>query len=384
MIMAGFMSAWVFAQVAAPDLVLRTAREARADGNLTRARESLDDLISRVPTHINAYFERAQVRKEMGDDAGARVDLDQVITLHPNASNALALRAKWRLDAADYIGAIDDSLASGGGIENVETRGYARVALGKHAEALADFTQLRSGSPYTSVRYAQGLCWLALDQLDAAVGAFVSDFHDYGSTEARKSLVLSYCIQGDYTAAEKEAKSWIDEASRPAPGDEYEKARWQVVHDDVDTAHYLQGVIRFAQNDFAAAAEVLAKIPAESVVVDYARLLQHAALVRGEKISDVLTGESEWKDEWAQALRSYLAGGLTEKALLAKAAAEGDIAERRRLETEACFYAAQKRLAAGDDTVAGLMLEKAVGLRKIEISEYALAKVYLNAGARKE
>ena len=378
-VLAGFVSGPVFAQTSAADVVLQLAREARADGNLARAREYLDDLISRVPNHVNAHFERAQLLKDTGDVAGARADLDHVLALNPKAGNALTLRAKWRLEAADYAGAITDSLASGGGAENVETRGYARLALGKHEEALEDFTRLRSGSPYTSVRYAQGLCWLALDRLDDAVGAFISDFHDYGSTEARKSLVLSYCIQGNTTAAEKEANDWINEASQPAPTDDYDKARWQAVHDDVDVAHYLRGVIRFAQNDFSGAADLLAKISSDSSMAAYARLLQHAARLRAKSPGDVLAAGDAWKHEWAQALRSYLTGGLTEKALLAKAAEETDIAERRRFETEACFYAAQKRFAADDELTANLLLEKAVGVRKIELSEYALAKVALRS-----
>jgi hypothetical protein len=115
----GFLAAAGSAQTTGAEFLMQLAREAQQAGKPERAREYLDDLIARVPDLADAYYQRAQLRKETGDDAGASADLDQVIALKPNLASAYGLRAKWRSAAGDYAGAIEDSVTAGDGPEKM-------------------------------------------------------------------------------------------------------------------------------------------------------------------------------------------------------------------------------------------------------------------------
>jgi tetratricopeptide (TPR) repeat protein len=280
---AGLFCSSARSQTAEEYEVLDAANAARENGDVALALRYLDALVQHSPELPNAYYNRAITRRAANDNAGARQDLDRTIQLNPKWSGAYGIRAHLRMDAHDYAGAIEDAIAYGNSSEQVELRGYARIALGRHAEALEDFTFLRSGrfGPYTNARYPFALCLLALGRTADAVEWFKTDYADGGNVEARYSLNLGYSLLGRYEEAERDLAEWVAEhAANPAEIPEYDRAQRENLRDNIDSAYYLLSAVRFAQQDFAGSVAALEKIPASSPLNDDAQLLRHLTLLR--------------------------------------------------------------------------------------------------------
>lgn len=367
-----------FAQRGGLRTYLNDVRDLRAAGQNELALRALEDLIVMAPQAAAVYYERATLRLQLKDVAGARADVDKVLALDPKWLEARTFRGRLRLDAGDYEGALED-LDKNGGPETVESWGQAMIGLGRYEAALPEYERLMSGSygPYTNARYPRALCLLALDRVDEAVDWFEADVGDGGTVEARIQLVLGYAMQGRFDAAEKLVNEWLATAAQPAPEIDYERFTWEQLREHQDWARHGRGVICFAQNNFSGAAKAFDEVAPGSAPHDHARLLRHVALLRAKKTDAALKSRGDLQDPWAQMLAKFLRDELTEKEIFRLASEDTNTAERRRKETEAAFYAGEKRLSAGDEIVARLLFEKAVALRKADSAEYALAKIAL-------
>ncbi|QYM80092.1 hypothetical protein K0B96_05610 [Horticoccus luteus] len=359
---------------------MRLVQEAQSTGDTTQALRLLDAMVQDSPALASAYSQRARARWAAGDKPGAIEDLGRVIQLNPELKSTYALRARWRRDNGDYVGAIEDAGKAGEFPENVETRGEARLALGRYQEALEDFKYLRSGrfGPYTRARYPQAVCLMALGETAEAVQWFKADYDDGGRIDARACMNLGYCLLGQYADAEKDLSAWVAAgAAKTVDESDYDRAVRESLRESVDNAQYLLGVVRFAQEDFDGAAAAMAKVPATSSFHDYAQLWRYLAKLRGKRAEELAKAWADFRDPWAAQLGAFLRAEIDEKKLFAAAAESEDAAERRAREGEAAFYAAQKRIIAGDAMAATWLFEKAVATGSVESVEYTLAKIAL-------
>jgi tetratricopeptide (TPR) repeat protein len=120
--------------------------------------------ISLDPDDAQLYFLRSQVRVEVKDFRGALEDADRTVSLEPANAGYLNVRAWLKLVfLGDYAGAEEDA---GGAIrlggrgylyEDYATRGKARLAQGKRAQAEQDFRECRRLDPR---------CERALEKID--------------------------------------------------------------------------------------------------------------------------------------------------------------------------------------------------------------------------
>lgn len=352
-----------------------TIREARKAGDLPRALLYANKVIELAPKLAPAYDERAQIHHENGDKAAARRDIDRAIELQPEAKSYYGFRAKVRLEAFDYEGALADLARGNRHEETLNTQGEALIALKRYAEAAEIFKHLISGvyGPNTNRRFSYALCLLGLGRVEDAAGWFETDYNDGFRLDARRQLILSLCMLGKYDEAGKNLTDWFAYADKPAPEEDYDRWNWENLRENRDTAVYLSGMVRFAQEDFAGAAATLEKIKTDSAHADYARLLRQVALRRAKRPADALPPLGDLKDPWAQTLGRYLRGELKADELTRIARGHADLVERARQLCAANFYAAQLRLAVDDKEVAPVYLAAAVQTAAIDIAEYALA-----------
>jgi tetratricopeptide (TPR) repeat protein len=138
--------------LAAPDAVLLGAIGgvfSRANDH-ARALLAYDAAIALAPDNSQILFDRAAVRRYVGQLAQAEADYDQVIGLSPNDYEAYLNRAHLRVQRTDknHIAELEAVLARG--IPNVQGEVFLRYALAKEYEDLKDyprsFAHLRRGA----------------------------------------------------------------------------------------------------------------------------------------------------------------------------------------------------------------------------------------------
>ncbi len=111
-------------------------------GDLAGAREDADAAVIDAPDSAKAIGMRGLVRWKQGDLEGALADVDRAIELEPALATSWATRAGIRLIRDDVPGAIDDFAEAirrdpeGAGSHN--NRGEALARIGRFEEALAD------------------------------------------------------------------------------------------------------------------------------------------------------------------------------------------------------------------------------------------------------
>lgn len=115
-----------------------------------------------APEHKSVYYNRANVKSELGDEAGALADYEKCLQKNPKHFRALFNRAniymkqeKWAKAEADmnsFIEIIPDNANA------FYYRGYARYRLGKAAECCADMKKAAQLGHKSASEYASANC----------------------------------------------------------------------------------------------------------------------------------------------------------------------------------------------------------------------------------
>ena len=250
------------------ELLLSQAEERRAAGDLTRAREALDELLALAPEHGLGRCERARVRLAEGDREGARADLAAAQGIEP--ADAALRRARASLLAA---------------------LGDVPAALEELAQAVAlDPGAIEAHVLEGALRTDRG----ELAQARAALDRAVALDPGHGSARARRARVRA--LQGDLPGALADRRvalvlTPIDAADRPLVEAQVRELERRVLGDDPPAATRLAAArTALRVHELARCAGTLDALLADAALdpdlqarVHLARALLHEA--RGERLA---------------------------------------------------------------------------------------------------
>ena len=113
------------------------------------------DIISRYPTHVEAYRDRSHVYKRLGMHKKALEDYDNIIEIDQHNVANYYLRAHCKVSMKDFRGAAKD-YSRCIALENLSTdryfhesshfcRGYCNFMLGERSQCLKDLSSVSAG-----------------------------------------------------------------------------------------------------------------------------------------------------------------------------------------------------------------------------------------------
>ncbi|QSV71128.1 MAG: tetratricopeptide repeat protein [Aphanizomenon flos-aquae KM1D3_PB] len=146
-------------------------------GDKQGAIEDYNQAIKFNPNLAQPYYNRGNVRNELGDKQGAIEDYNQAIKINPNDAQAYNNRGFVRAELGDKQGAIDDynqaikinpNLA-----QAYNNRGNARAELGDKQGAIDDYNQAIKINPnYANAYYNRGVVRSELGDKQGAIDDF--------------------------------------------------------------------------------------------------------------------------------------------------------------------------------------------------------------------
>lgn len=332
---------------------LAAAQERLKADDLAGALPHLDAAIEVAPKHVGALVTRGRVHSGLGSYEEAVADFDRAAEHDPDNHEIRFFRGNAKQALHDYDGAIEDfgqsfQLSGKRFFTGLLRRAGVRELKGDLDGAADDYTQLtilanRWELPYAyrgRIKAERGDAKGAEDDFAGAIYC-KPDSPDTYLTRGRARLDL-----GD----EKAAFEDLSRAVAMAP--------------DAAGTYFVRGLAHYDVGRVEAAlADVEKSIELEPDGREYARLYRYLCRMRlgraeeGAKALRAYLAEREEKDDWFVRVASFLAGDLGEAEFLA--AAETDNGhETRERRCEAYWYAAAKRLAAGDEARARDLLEK--------------------------
>ncbi|NMG09484.1 tetratricopeptide repeat-containing serine protease family protein [Brasilonema sp. UFV-L1] len=130
--------------------------------NYKGAIADLSEAIRLNPNYALAYYNRGNVRRELGDKQAAIADYNQALRINPNYTDAYYGRGYVRSDLGDKQGAIADynqALRINPNYANIyQNRGNARADLGDKQGAITDYSQALQINPnYANAYYNRGV-----------------------------------------------------------------------------------------------------------------------------------------------------------------------------------------------------------------------------------
>ncbi len=139
-----------------------------------RAINNFDVAVSCDPNYQEAYLERAIVRLDLGNRAGALIDCNQAVRLKPDDGQAYVRRAYVRYYTRDYLGAISDydrAIKINPMDDNAfYSCAYAQRALGRVSEAIVDLdSAIKINSHFAAAYNYRGQLFLEIGQIQNAI-----------------------------------------------------------------------------------------------------------------------------------------------------------------------------------------------------------------------
>jgi tetratricopeptide (TPR) repeat protein len=196
------------------DAMLARAEALEDDGELEAAIALLDRVIAAsaaLSVHARAYGQRASVRDELGDAAGALADCAAGLAIDPGSVSLLYLRAIVRSGTEDWAGArtdLDAAIARAADRADMfELRGMARYNLGDYRGARDDLGRAIALDADTEARFSviRGMAALHLEQPGEAIEDFTRalDREDHGDAadKALAQRAKAYAAIGANAAA---------------------------------------------------------------------------------------------------------------------------------------------------------------------------------------
>lgn len=156
-----------------PSLLQGVAQTYLQEGNLPKAEETLDRVLTETPDDLNALTMKARVQGQQGKTDAAVTTLDQLVTLNPDNIDALQLIINLLLgegredEAQAYIARLPEGT-------KVDANNYLNLGIdaynaGNMEEALRHFDKAAADNPnMPDVFYYRGLAHLASGDLDKA------------------------------------------------------------------------------------------------------------------------------------------------------------------------------------------------------------------------
>ncbi|MDZ3832590.1 MAG: DUF3857 domain-containing protein [Sphingopyxis sp.] len=224
-------------------------------GDYKGAEQSLSRQIALLPT-INAYLERSEVRRQLGDVTGAHADADAARKLDPSSSSAvtaLAMLSAERGDMEKAIAMLDERIAVGGKERDNLRHSKAQI-VGEHGDAVAAIEELdaliaaKPGTPMllnsrcwikatrniaidtalkdctsalelsdstASILDSRALVWMRMDRNEDALrdlDAALQQSPSMGSSRFLRAIVLGRLGRGDAAAADLAASRRLEPA----------------------------------------------------------------------------------------------------------------------------------------------------------------------------
>jgi tetratricopeptide (TPR) repeat protein len=194
--------------------MLARAEALEDDGDLAGAIGLLDRVLAAsaaLSVHVRAYFQRASVRDELDDVAGALADCAAGLALDPGSVDLLYMRAIVRSGATDWEGAradLDAALRRAPDRSDMfELRGMARYNVGDYRGARDDLGRAIALDEDTEARFSvfRGMAALMLDQPAEAIEDFTRALEREDRGEAADKALAqrakAYAALGDDAAA---------------------------------------------------------------------------------------------------------------------------------------------------------------------------------------
>jgi tetratricopeptide (TPR) repeat protein len=316
-------------------------------GLSNKAKRDLDGAIANFtkaieikPDYATAYYNRGTTKQTKGDVDGALADFTKAIEIKP-----------------DFAAAYNN-------------RGFTQKAKGDVDGAIADFTKAIQLKPdYAVAYYNRGNAQKAKGAGDGAIADFSK------AIEIKPDFAEAYYNRGNVEQTKGDLGSAVLDLNKAIE-----------IKPDLAVAYDNRGYLRYDSRDFKGALVDFRKEIELDSANDYAhfRVWLIRARLGEEKaatteLQTYLTDRANAKlDDWTSEIGHFLAGQLPEPQLLAAAKNADHMKEAGQL-CEAFFYAASKRLFAGENAMATDYFEKAIATDKTDYLEYASAVAELKS-----
>jgi len=312
------------------------------------------------------YYNRALVRFNQRNYAGAKADLDAYLALAPHAAAGLSFRAQVTLLLGDAAGALSDADAAlkitPDDVAVLLVRGRARLALGRHDAAFADFSHVLEGDPrHAAALLGRGDVHVLRDNLaDAQTDFVLAVSLTPQDPDAHYKLGLARFRLLEFASAVQS----LETAARFAP--------------ESPLVARALGCAQFAAGEFGKAAQALQRaVDLDPAGATYARLMLHITQRHlGQPAAPSLLATpapATAGREWPDLLLRYVRGDATEEDLLFGAHHLIPNSDRAGRWCEAHYYLGSVRLLARDTRIARYAFNEAVSTGKTAFAEHTLA-----------
>jgi tetratricopeptide (TPR) repeat protein len=350
---------------------------ADSKGDYTAAIVDYSKAIEVDPKFTYAYNGRGNAKDHKGDYDGAIADYSKAIEIDPDFLNAYNDRGNAKDSKGDYDGAIADynkAIELNSKVANpYNNRGIAKYRNGDYDGAIADSSKAIEIDPEDKHAYTnRGVAESRKGDYDGAI-------EDFGKAIAiDPKYTIAYNFQG-----------WLKNLNGDLDGAiaDYNKAlevdpKFANAYENRGLAEELKGDLDGALKDLVQSDTLTSK----SEKHDYCHLRIWTVQARqghiakaNEELSRYL--KKRWdggQGDWPSEIGAFLIGKIPEPEFVA-AADSPDVKKNRERHCQAWYYAAIKRLLAGDKELAADYFTKCLATQVIEFDEYACAKFELKA-----
>lgn len=193
----------------------------RGIGDYKGAEQSLSRQIALLPS-IEAYLGRAEVRRQLGDTAGALADAEAARKLDPASSDAVTTLALLRAERGDMAKAIEglDERIAVGGKERDNFRQWKATIVGEYGDAAAAITELdeliasKPGTPLL----LNARCWIKASRNVAVDTALKDCTSALELSESTAPILDSRALVWMRLGRDEDALRDLDAALQQSPG----------------------------------------------------------------------------------------------------------------------------------------------------------------------